>query len=164
MDLTTNLGLQNPNQNEIFDIDVQNSNMDIIDEFAVIAKADLEKLLARYNSEADWIVEQKTSGIWTYRKWNSGVAECWADDITSSATASAEGSVFWTRASEYSFPSGLFIEAPTVNISVGCGPSYLTICSIRILTKDTISWYYIHDTSAARGTIYNNINAKGRWK
>lgn len=26
---------------------------------------------------ADYIVEQGTSGIWTYRKWNSGIAECW---------------------------------------------------------------------------------------
>lgn len=27
--------------------------------------------------QADYIVEQGTSGIWTYRKWNSGAAECW---------------------------------------------------------------------------------------
>ena len=26
---------------------------------------------------ADYVVEQGTSGIWTYRKWNSGVAEIW---------------------------------------------------------------------------------------
>ena len=26
---------------------------------------------------ADFIVEQGVSGNWTYRKWNSGVAECW---------------------------------------------------------------------------------------
>ena len=25
----------------------------------------------------DYIVEEGTSGIWTYRKWNSGIAECW---------------------------------------------------------------------------------------
>jgi len=25
----------------------------------------------------DYVVEQGTSGIWTYRKWNSGIAECW---------------------------------------------------------------------------------------
>lgn len=25
----------------------------------------------------DYIVEQGTSGGWTYRKWNSGIAECW---------------------------------------------------------------------------------------
>lgn len=27
--------------------------------------------------QADWIVEQGTEGIWTYRKWNSGFAEAW---------------------------------------------------------------------------------------
>ena len=26
---------------------------------------------------SDYVVEQGTSGIWTYRKWNSGIAECW---------------------------------------------------------------------------------------
>lgn len=26
---------------------------------------------------ADFIIEQGISGIWTYRKWNSGIAECW---------------------------------------------------------------------------------------
>lgn len=25
----------------------------------------------------DYIVEEGTNGIWTYRKWNSGIAECW---------------------------------------------------------------------------------------
>ncbi len=27
--------------------------------------------------EKDFIVEQGVSGMWTYRKWNSGIAECW---------------------------------------------------------------------------------------
>ena len=26
----------------------------------------------------DYIVEQGISGIWTYRKWNSGILECWS--------------------------------------------------------------------------------------
>lgn len=25
----------------------------------------------------DYVIEQDTSGIWFYRKWNSGLAECW---------------------------------------------------------------------------------------
>ena len=29
------------------------------------------------NTEIDYIVSQGTSGIWTYRKWNSGLAEYW---------------------------------------------------------------------------------------
>ena len=31
------------------------------------------------NIEIDYIVSQGTSGIWTYRKWNSGKAECWLE-------------------------------------------------------------------------------------
>lgn len=30
-----------------------------------------------YPAQEDYIVEQGTSGIWTYRKWYSGIAECW---------------------------------------------------------------------------------------
>lgn len=37
-------------------------------------KAELQGDLA-----ADYIVSQGTSGIWTYRKWASGVAECWLE-------------------------------------------------------------------------------------
>ena len=33
----------------------------------------------------DYVLEQGTSGIWTYRKWASGVAECWAK-ITQTVT------------------------------------------------------------------------------
>lgn len=29
--------------------------------------------------QTDYIVEQGTSGNWTYRKWNSGIAECWGE-------------------------------------------------------------------------------------
>lgn len=64
----------------------------------------------------------------------------------------------------YNFPSGLFISAPTVNISVGCGSSYLTWASISSLTKDLVAWYYVHDTNNAKNAIFNNIESKGRWK
>lgn len=36
---------------------------------------------------AEHIVEQGTSGIWTYRKWASGVAECWGRITFSGLTA-----------------------------------------------------------------------------
>ena len=32
------------------------------------------------NTEIDYIVSQGTSGIWTYRKWNSGLAEYWGKE------------------------------------------------------------------------------------
>ena len=37
----------------------------------------LEKIINILKRQKDYVVEQGTSGIWTYRKWNSGKAECW---------------------------------------------------------------------------------------
>ena len=37
------------------------------------------------SSVMDFVVEQGTGGSWTYRKWNSGIAECWAK-ITQTVT------------------------------------------------------------------------------
>lgn len=43
----------------------------------------------------DYIVDEGVSGIWTYRKWNSGIAECWGfwqeEGIAIKEPASASG-------------------------------------------------------------------------
>ena len=38
------------------------------------------QILKINNIEIDYIVSQGTSGIWTYRKWNSGLAEYWGKE------------------------------------------------------------------------------------
>ena len=101
MDLTSKLGLQKPESNETFDIEHQNTNMDIIDEaikdideYIVVNKSDIAKLLERYNTETDWIVESGSTSDWLgYRKWHSGIAECWGKFSISTA-ASASGYVY----------------------------------------------------------------------
>ena len=40
-------------------------------------KKALKDIMIRLNLINDYVVETGTSGIWTYRKWNSGIAECW---------------------------------------------------------------------------------------
>ena len=46
-----------------------------IEEGTPLNALNMNKLLNKENN--DYIVEQGTSGIWTYRKWASGIAECW---------------------------------------------------------------------------------------
>ncbi len=41
---------------------------------------------------ADYIVEEGASGIWTYRKWASGIAECWGTYFVASSTYANGGS------------------------------------------------------------------------
>ena len=41
----------------------------------------------------DFVEGQGASGIWTYRKWNSGVAECWGNVSTTPTTANGNNKV-----------------------------------------------------------------------
>lgn len=68
---------------------------------------------------ADYVVETGTSGIWTYRKWASGIAECWGN------TTYTQSSNFGTWG--YSFVSNVispqaypftFVEKPNEIIYV----------------------------------------------
>lgn len=47
---------------------------------------------------SDYVIEKGTSGIWTYRKWASGFAECWGSKIF---TLSSSGSVWVSPAYYY---------------------------------------------------------------
>ena len=70
------------------------------------------------NKISDFVIEQGTSGIWTYRKWNSGAAECWG--IKSCGTVDVtngwgdESTHLYESKQGYSetYPSGLFKESP----------------------------------------------------
>lgn len=72
-------------------------------------------------SAVDYIVEQGTKGIWTYRKWSSGVAECWGTTTQKSLTLSATWGNLYTNntslindAISYPFT---FAAMPTVTAS-----------------------------------------------
>ena len=60
----------------------------------------------------DYIVEEGTSGVWTYRKWNSGVIEAWFTGTVSCGSTSAAGSVYRSSFT-LAIPSGIFTATPT---------------------------------------------------
>lgn len=117
----------------------------------------------------DYIVEQGTAtpdsyGTWTYRKWNSGVAECWRDlSVTSFAPATAVGGFYGRALSPYLFPTDLFIETPKgfFNLSSwGTGYFWGQMRLTSATTYQLALWRNDNASSAASGSIY----AIGRWK
>lgn len=112
----------------------------------------------------DAIVEQGTSGIWTYRKWKSGVAECWgiySGSITSrTANAPYNSSVFDIGVVNY--PTDFFADIPNVNVNTRIG-SFYNLTSYANSYQNNVS---ISITSNATGTqtVYAYIYAKGKWK
>lgn len=95
-------------------------------------------------SGLDYIVEEGTEGIWSYRVWNSGFAEAWGTQTFTTMTASQSwGSLYYdVLASVLTFPNGLFSSAPDIQLTLnGQGGNFWV----------TISY----DTTATNvGTIY----------
>lgn len=114
----------------------------------------------------DHVFEQGTSGIWTYRKWSSGIAECWA--ITSStnyAVTSSYVNGYYTNLGTVSFPSGLFIAAPSIQgtrTNTGSG-SALIFLSLHTVTASSFAGYVCATSSGTYGCQFS-YHAIGRWK
>ena len=114
----------------------------------------------------DYVVEQVTGGSWTYRKWNSGIAECWcAVNDTVTYEGAAFGGYLYNTGS-YSYPLN-FISAPTVSYNATFTSGYNAIIAdadtkgtsgfgrVRILSDNG----HLEDES-----VLVRIHAIGRWK
>ena len=125
----------------------------------------LKQILYKLGLIADYVVEQGTDGIWTYRKWNSGVAECWgAHDIYSITNYTVILNYFGGYYYDVAFPTGLFNDRPIVNYSALLGAGFSLTGTINSLTDKSNVRCFIMSTEkgTVNGTLY--ITAKGRWK
>ena len=114
----------------------------------------------------DYVVEQGTSGSWTYRKWNSGIAECWcavADTVT--YEGAAIGGYLYNTGS-YSYPLN-FISAPTVSYNATFTSGYTAIIGDQG-TIDPSNFGRVRILSNTGGlqgaSVLVRIHAIGRWK
>lgn len=127
---------------------------------------------------ADFIVEQgtKTTGSgnsqanWVYRKWNSGVAECWCRKHVSTAVNTTWGNLFVSGALSYTNISwGVsFVDIPVANITIAPNASgaFLIAGGSTSLTATNTGGYEIARGSAlaSAGNFYINYYGIGRWK
>lgn len=130
-------------------------------------KKTLEKILDAL--KVDYIVEQGTSGIWTYRKWNSGIAECWGTHSWTITAWNGWGNIFESNFSTASYPSSLFISAPMLsanNLPTSDGGATVSVEINQTGSASATPTMYL--TRGTRGntnvTGYVAITAKGRWK
>lgn len=72
------------------------------------------------------VEEQGTSGIWTYRKWSDGTAECWASYTATIAITTSAPAYGGYRSAEISAPSFpfTFTTAPTVIATANSATGY----------------------------------------
>ena len=109
----------------------------------------------------DYVLEQGTSGIWAYRKWASGVAECWGQPSKSVASS---GTFLGANAysTNFALPSGLFVSVDSANANPRLGSNY----AIPAFIKTTPTSVGVDALSNESGTkdFSANIFVRGRWK
>lgn len=111
---------------------------------------------------ADYIVEQGTSGNWTYRKWNSGIAECWQVYNTGTGWTFSTSAVGGIYSFSIPLPANLFTAIPAV--SCGTGSHYHNWCDGASLDgKNVQIRYYQTNTSFSGFNIPISVRAIGRY-
>lgn len=111
---------------------------------------------------ADYVVEQGTSGDASYRKWNSGILECWIYTTKNVAINTAMNNIYigtwyWT------FPVA-FIDLPTVICSQfkwGTSASWGGVVGVST-TRASLEGYDVY--SRASGSTSISAYAIGKWK
>lgn len=124
----------------------------------VSVREKLREIAQKQGLIKDYVVETGTSGIWTYRKWSSGTAECWGEKTAAVSSKSV------LNVPSFSFP---FTFTAIPNINVGCTASGADLYRVHNL-KD------FADTQTMRLTFINNYTAQvnitasiyviGKWK
>lgn len=125
----------------------------------------------------DYIVEQgtRTTGTgnatanWVYRKWNSGVAECWCRKHIQTGVSTAWGGLYVSGALPHTnilWPVN-FIDIPVANITIApnaSGAFLIAGGSTNLTATNTGGYEIARGTSLSSGNFYINYYGIGQWK
>jgi len=125
-------------------------------------KVSLKKILS-YLVNTPMIIETGTSGIWTYRKWNNGVSECWGKWSGSISHYANPLTGFYGYNTTLTFPSNLFTAAPFVTYTAGVGTGFAWPGAYMGSSETQVTCYAIAGLSGTQ-TVRFEVYAKGTWK
>lgn len=116
----------------------------------------------------DYVVAQGSSGNWRWRKWNSGVAECWQRYSYETPAMVAVGGIFYSpeNVGGLAYPFE-FLVKPTELVSCdgNVGGWYAAANDLPTnTTKETGYYHFFGARSRPAGDIAMNIHEIGRWK
>lgn len=123
-------------------------------------KAELQGDLA-----ADYIVSQGTSGIWTFRKWASGVAECWLE-----SELTLTGSTPVANMNDSAYLSYVDVDLPftfktqpraVANGVLGTGTGFVNVWCRNGYNEITV---YVTGNQNSAAIIIRSMIVTGRWK
>lgn len=160
------VGLDQVDNTADMDKPVSTAQQESIDQAEENAKAYAESQVAAVST--DYILEQGVKGDWNYRKWNSGVYECWRNIEGADACTVEWGNVFSTNRSNYWGAAGYpitFVEAPAVSITPYFVNSTYWVAPVNAGNNARAQGLcMVSPVSVASLSFKVSVYAIGRWK
>ena len=120
---------------------------------------DVKKTLAKLLN-CDYVIEEGSSGIWTYRKWASGIAECWG--TKGIFTPFSEDNTMAIAIVDLPFA---FVPDPMINCSGHQQESYESYVTMVVRDATTaVAWMKCERPADERYSCWFSFDIKGRWK
>lgn len=126
--------------------------------------------LQHYDSEpeVDYVVETGVDGIWTYRKWRSGMAECYGrlNHTTALQNPLEDGSYSNNKnMSSVSYPFAFKDEAPFEVASVQSASNLVWLAgNTKNTTSKTGTYVLVSPYSCANATYTIMLHVNGHWR
>lgn len=113
---------------------------------------------------ADYIVEQGVSGIWTYRKWASGIIECWGQtDIGAVGITNTTGGQYYSNTQYLDYPP-LANQVDHVSLSAYSDVTVYTLSEYWLANSKIayrlMTGYQVTTPDVTRVSVY----VMGRWQ
>lgn len=113
---------------------------------------------------ADYIVEQGVSGIWTYRKWASGIIECWGQtDIGAVGITNTTGNQYYSDTQYLDYPP-LANQVDHVSLSAYSDITVYTLSEYWLANSKIayrlMTGYQVTTPDVTRVSVY----VMGRWQ
>lgn len=116
------------------------------------------------NVELDYVLEQGTNNGWFYRKWNSGLAECWCTTSVSGIDVGEYNldGMYYSGSKGVNFP----FTFTSVNYVNATGGSTGNMNFVRPFnhTNSNMTYVVMGMADKSNVTVRVNLEAKGRWK
>lgn len=124
----------------------------------------------KFSGGGDTVIERGEKDGWTYRKWDSGVAECWKICEFSTTINTAFGSLYCGNAApRYTYPFA-FVEKPVENVTLQSGSTqailYVESGGHGVNGTNASARYNVFRPGAMADsqTFYLSFHVIGKWK
>lgn len=132
-------------------------------EFAASAHTHSKSQISGLTEPSDYVIASGLSGQWVYRKWNSGISECWRQ-ISGTITHYSTWNGFKVFAGSLDWPTGLFVANPIATYTCYFGNGYAIAARGSLSTTTKFNWEALGTDGDSNITYCIDVYAIGRWK